>query len=484
MFIYCFIPILETQLVKEIVAECSKLRCDVCHDWKSFIPADSSQAEYVEHPFWGQNYCPSHEGTTRKCCSCERLEPKDTKYFVLDDGRHLCPECQESAIMDSDQCQSLYLEVQKFYEDHDMKLGHQIRLQLVGRQKLNRVMKGDQSNCDGEIRAVCLEAKEILIWYGLPRLLTGSILAQEMIKAWLMLQVYPHFKLSAEVERGICGVLAYSWLEYYSSDPDSSKIWSDFEKKLVEFIKHQIESSDYGEVFRKANKVVHEYGLCTSAIEHIVRSMYFKVVKQLQYTSISAPSASSWKYDVFLSFRGETRMGFTSHLDKALKMEGINVFTDSLIKRGASIPATLLTAILKSRFAIIVLSQNYTSSMWCLDEVTKALQCMDKRSAVFPIFYHVDPSDVRYDKMGAYQRHSTRRYLKKTTVQDWTMSVREVTNVSGWVSSGSRRVEDEIITHVVNELRNRVVCAGCNRRINETSYLRCNHRVWHQECFR
>ncbi|KAH7845913.1 hypothetical protein Vadar_007410 [Vaccinium darrowii] len=58
--------------------------------------------DYTAHPFWAQKYCPSHkhDGTPR-CCSCERLEPRETQYAALDDGRKLCLECLDSAFMDT-----------------------------------------------------------------------------------------------------------------------------------------------------------------------------------------------------------------------------------------------------------------------------------------------------------------------------------------------------------------------------------------------
>ncbi|PQP92520.1 protein DA1-related 1 isoform X1 [Prunus yedoensis var. nudiflora] len=61
------------------------------------------------------------------------------------------------------------------------------------------------------------EVTAILVLYGLPRLLTGSILAHEMMHAWLRLNGYPN--LSPEVEEGICQVLAHMWLdaEMYST---------------------------------------------------------------------------------------------------------------------------------------------------------------------------------------------------------------------------------------------------------------------------
>ncbi|GLT39103.1 hypothetical protein SLA2020_133100 [Shorea laevis] len=300
-------------------------RCDVC---KNFIPKNSDgRIEYRAHPFWEQKYCPSHEhdGTPR-CCSCERMEPTDAKYFSLDDGRKLCLECLDSAIMDTFECQPLYLEIQEFYEGLNMKLEQQIPLLLVERQALNEAMEGEKNGHQHlpETRGLCLseeqtvttvkkwprngagyrfidmitepyrlirqcEVTAILILYGLPRLLTGSILAHEMMHGWLRLKGYPN--LSLEVEEGICQVLAHMWLESEiysssridaasssSSSPPSSNLTSskkgkrsDFEKKLGEFFKHQIESDAspaYGDGFRQASQAVNKYGL-RSTLNHI-----------------------------------------------------------------------------------------------------------------------------------------------------------------------------------------------------------------------
>ncbi|ESW28870.1 hypothetical protein PHAVU_002G024900 [Phaseolus vulgaris] len=303
-------------------------RCDVC---KNFIPTNSSGLiEYRAHPFWLQKYCPSHEldGTPR-CCSCERMEPRDAKYLLLDDGRKLCLECLDSSIMDTHECQPLYLEIQEFYEGLNMKLEQQIPMLLVERQALNEAMEGEKNGHHHlpETRGLCLseeqtvttisrrpkigagyqvidmitepyklirrcEVTAILVLYGLPRLLTGSILAHEMMHAWLRFKGYPN--LSPEVEEGICQVLAHMWLdsELYtgsgnggasssssssSSSPSSSSASSkkgkrsDFEKKLGEFFKHQIESdtsSAYGDGFRSGNQAMLKYGL-KSTLDHI-----------------------------------------------------------------------------------------------------------------------------------------------------------------------------------------------------------------------
>ncbi|KAK4791835.1 hypothetical protein SAY86_032248 [Trapa natans] len=136
-------------------------KCDVC---KSFIPTNPvGLIEYRAHPFWSQKYCPSHErdGTAR-CCSCERMEPRDTPYLFLDDGRKLCLECLHSAIMETHECQPLYVEIQEFYEGLNMKVEQQIPLLLVERQALNEAMEGEKNghHLFPETRGLCLSEEQ------------------------------------------------------------------------------------------------------------------------------------------------------------------------------------------------------------------------------------------------------------------------------------------------------------------------------------
>ena len=86
-----------------------------------------------------------------------------------------------------------------------------------------------------------------------------------------------------------------------------------------------------------------------------------------QKASPSSSSTPQWKYDVFLSFRGEdTRNSFTDHLYVALRQKGIITFRDEeKLERGKSISPELLKAIEESRFVIVILSKNYATSTWC-----------------------------------------------------------------------------------------------------------------------
>ena len=93
-------------------------------------------------------------------------------------------------------------------------------------------------------------------------------------------------------------------------------------------------------------------------------------------TSTTRSSSPSYTYDVFLSFRGEdTRKKFTDHLYTALVDKGFRTFRDDdEIERGESLQPELDRAIEQSRVSIIVLSKDYASSTWCLDELVMILE--------------------------------------------------------------------------------------------------------------
>ena len=161
----------------------------------------------------------------------------------------------------------------------------------------------------------------------------------------------------------------------------------------------------------------------------------------IERASSSSPSSFDtprWTYDVFLSFRGEdTRNNFTDHLFDALKRKDIFTFRDDeKLERGKSISPELEKAIEESRFAIVIFSRNYASSTWCLEELAKIVRCMKvKDMTVLPIFYNVDPSDVRKQKgtfAQAFVEHEERFKENMKIVQTWRDALIEVANLSGW----------------------------------------------------
>ena len=152
---------------------------------------------------------------------------------------------------------------------------------------------------------------------------------------------------------------------------------------------------------------------------------------------MASSSSSTWKYDVFLNFRGsDTRDGFTSYLYRALRLAGINAFIDNRLERGEEISTALFQEIESARISVAIFSQNYAFSTYCLDELVKIIECKDsKGQIVLPVFYKVDPSDVEelrgsYGK--AFAAHEARFKEEKEKVAKWKSALQEIVNLSGW----------------------------------------------------
>jgi hypothetical protein len=141
-------------------------------------------------------------------------------------------------------------------------------------------------------------------------------------------------------------------------------------------------------------------------------------------------------YDSFLSFRGQdTRNAFAAHLYEALRRNDINTFMDDKLKRGGEISQALLKVIEESTISIIVLSKNYASSPWCLDELMKILECRKTRGQqVLPLFYHVYPSEVRNQTnsvVEAFAKLEERYKHDQMKLRRWKTALSQVANLSG-----------------------------------------------------
>ncbi|KAE8701203.1 Detected protein of unknown function [Hibiscus syriacus] len=175
---------------------------------------------------------------------------------------------------------------------------------------------------------------------------------------------------------------------------------------------------------------------------------------------LSLPSTSSSisrkKYDVFLSLRGEdTRKNFTCHLYDALKRSGIVTFMDDpKLEAGEEIPPQLVRAIQQSWCSVIVFSETYTFSGWCLEELAEIVkQKNEKGHKVFPIFYDVNPSDLRKqkEKVGeAFTKHEDRYKEDKEKILKWRNALTQVANIKGWHLNN--RHEPEFIGNIVRKI--------------------------------
>ncbi|XP_058005225.1 disease resistance protein RPV1-like [Hevea brasiliensis] len=153
-------------------------------------------------------------------------------------------------------------------------------------------------------------------------------------------------------------------------------------------------------------------------------------------SSSSSSSKRKWNHDVFLSFRGkDTRKNFTDHLYTSLIQAGISTFRDNDIFKGENISLELLKAIHESRISIPVFSKGYASSRWCLDELAEIIKCKNTiGQIVIPLFYNVDPSDVR-KQTGSYGEAFERFEEFKEEMdklKKWRKALTEAAELDGW----------------------------------------------------
>ncbi|KAJ9551414.1 hypothetical protein OSB04_015459 [Centaurea solstitialis] len=163
-------------------------------------------------------------------------------------------------------------------------------------------------------------------------------------------------------------------------------------------------------------------------------------------------------YDVFLSFRGEdTRDSFTDHLYDALGRAGLLTFRDNdEIDRGRELKPEIERAIKASKASIVVLSEHYATSTWCLEELCLILeQRREFNHFVLPVFYHVDPSDVRkQDKTFKIEVKTSSKWTPNN-VNRWRTALTKVADLTGFVLSGP---ETKFLKKIVDTIYNELDC--------------------------
>ncbi|TYG96259.1 hypothetical protein ES288_A11G335000v1 [Gossypium darwinii] len=187
-------------------------------------------------------------------------------------------------------------------------------------------------------------------------------------------------------------------------------------------------------------------------------------------------------YDVFLSFRGkDTRDGFVSHLYKYLCRKNIQTFIDDEeLRKGDEISGALLMAIQGSRVSVIVFSKDYASSKWCLAELVKIMDC---NKWIVPVFYGVDPRDVRNQTgsfADAFAKHEENFKHELEKVKTWRTALTAAGKLFGWDSQVTRpdsTLVDEIVKDIVKKLNcgtssaNLEGFVGIERRMQEVLSL-------------
>ncbi|XP_039166219.1 disease resistance protein RPV1-like [Eucalyptus grandis] len=169
-------------------------------------------------------------------------------------------------------------------------------------------------------------------------------------------------------------------------------------------------------------------------------------------------------YEVFLSFRGpDTRTSITDHLYTRLTEAGVRTFRDDEeLRIGEEIGPDLIRAIEQSKISIPIFSKNYASSKWCLKELAQMVECRKSRGQkIMPIFYYIEPSEVRYQTGGygdAFHSHEKKKRVDEETIPEWKAALNEIGGLKGWnIENIANRHEGQlvkqVVTNVLSELK-------------------------------
>jgi hypothetical protein len=171
------------------------------------------------------------------------------EWVRLDDGRWLCLACVGTVVMDSRDAAPLYRNVLAFYTRMGMPFPETVPLHVVDGSSMRECLREEGNNHVphtgvGEMRGLCISHEHvirtvsrtpgrgglavgfherviketvsqsvsaILVLYGLPALLTGTIIAHECMHAFLRFSRCR--KLTPAVEEGLCQLMALLWLK-------------------------------------------------------------------------------------------------------------------------------------------------------------------------------------------------------------------------------------------------------------------------------
>ncbi|CAH8289326.1 unnamed protein product [Eruca vesicaria subsp. sativa] len=181
------------------------------------------------------------------------------------------------------------------------------------------------------------------------------------------------------------------------------------------------------------------------------------------------------QHQVFINYRGdELRKSFLGFVVKAMRDAKINVFTDEAEVKGRDLQ-NLFRRIEESKVAVAILSERYTESSWCLDELVKMKEQMDQdRLVVIPIFYRLDATNCKR-LLGAFGdnfRNLEREYRSEPErIKKWKEALISIPQKVGLTLAGHRD-ESELVDSIVKEVKKILIDVSSKGRSQST-----NHRT-------
>ncbi|XP_057846968.2 disease resistance protein RPV1 isoform X1 [Cryptomeria japonica] len=142
-------------------------------------------------------------------------------------------------------------------------------------------------------------------------------------------------------------------------------------------------------------------------------------------------------YHVFINHRGpDVKKTLASHIYHALETHGLRVFLDKQeLQVGDFLTPAIQSAIRSASVQIAIFSETYAQSPWCLDELVWMLDSDPTSIKIIPIFYDIEPSELRHVEKGAYatafEEHRRKGRVTDERVESWIKAFEKVSAISG-----------------------------------------------------
>ncbi|KAL8128035.1 hypothetical protein AgCh_014828 [Apium graveolens] len=117
---------------------------------------------------------------------------------------------------------------------------------------------------------------------------------------------------------------------------------------------------------------------------------------------------------------------------------------------------------------VVIISKNYARSPWCLKELADILSCKETENQVIPVFYYVDPSDVRHRK-GSFgdaldYHYQTKRY-SPDMIDEWKSALAQIAALSGYhlkkeANENEAETIQKIVDNIVPQVSTKVLYLG------------------------
>ena len=120
-----------------------------------------------------------------------------------------------------------------------------------------------------------------------------------------------------------------------------------------------------------------------------------------------------------------------AHLDEALRAVGLNPFRDKAsLRKGHPAFTSIEDALEVAKIHVVVISKGYAESKYCLNEF---VTIMRSGKPMVPMFYDVEPMEVRWVESGpfveAFEKHKSKRATKQVEV--WIDALHKLADIMG-----------------------------------------------------